>query len=216
MTNTGKIDARFPLAVCLAGLVVTGLALSACVLGVQWGAGVSDGEILDRAWMYVNFGLTVMLLLVWPGMKLRGSDSVGVLATGMWELCAIAVSAVPALSAAAWLSGVSGAALARMLGLQLGLALLGFGLTMWRGRETWHARMAGLGLALTLGLPMVAYLQAEFAPAAWRGWFAATPLLTVLEAAGRRNVGMVWGLALLWAAVGIGLAVGGAGEKVKK
>jgi hypothetical protein len=204
---------HFPLGLCLAGLIVSGLGLSACVLGVQWGPATGESEILDRAWLYVNLSVALLTLLVWPALRLRGTPHPAdspqpreTLAASLWELCTLAIAVIPALGVAAWLSATPGWSLARMIALQLGFATLGLGAVAWRKHPRWHAAIAGLLVLLTLILPLLAYLQAEFAPAASRAWFAATPLLTVVDVATNSTAPIAWWMAALWTAAGVILA----------
>lgn len=205
--SAAATDGRFSLPICLAGLIVSGLGLSACVLGVQWGPATGETEILDRAWLYVNFSIALLTLLVWPALRLRGAPQPReTFAARVWELCTLAIAVVPALGVAAWLSATPGWSLARMLTLQLGFAILGLGATAWRRHTRWHATIAGLLVLLTLILPLLAYLQAEFAPAASRAWFIAAPLLTVVDVATDSHAATAWPMAAVWTAAGLALA----------
>ena len=211
--GSARHDARvFPLGLCLAAMATVGVGIAAVVMGVQWGAASPRAEILDAMWLYVNVCVTVVILCVWPAMRMRGlaqaMPSGAPAPLGMapgepslvWDLCTLAVAFVPALAVAAWASDVAGARVWQMVVLQLSFSVLAMGTMTWWKREGLQAWMT-LGLLMALvGLPLAAYVQADFFPAAGRGWFGYSPLLAIYDAAHGESV---WGVAAFWGAIGI-------------
>lgn len=200
---------RFPLGLCVLGVVASSLGLVGAVLNLRWGAVVPADrtDALEAAWMYVNVMLVMVWLVAWPAVVLRrvgtGEARRGRLG---WDAGALSVGAVPALGVAAFLSGVPWTGAAVMAALQGSLALLAWGaLRAAIGRRRAEAVASGLLAAAAVGGPLAVYFWAEFYGWAGDGWYLVVPVMAVAHAArGMVDAGFWWVLGG-WAALGAGM-----------
>lgn len=166
---------HFSLTLCITTMVLLGAALAAALLGVQWGADIPPGDALPLAWLYVNLALAAAVFLVWPALTLRGEPATR--RQHLWDLAAVGIAAIPALGVAAWLAQVDLTHAVGTLALQSAFALLALAvLTQRRLPATGRAVVL---ITLMLFLPLLAYIQREFAPATPSAWHAFLPPLAL-------------------------------------
>lgn len=188
---------QFPIGLCCATLIVTGLGLAASVLGVQWGAAEPRSDALDFAWRYVNVALGATWFVIWPAAAFAPDTTDERLRDRLcWQLAAIGVGAIPALGVAGWLSLTPWGTVARVLAMQMGFAIFVLGALAIGNRErTWQIVTTTLAV-IYLTTPALAYLQLEFLGGTPTDWQWAIP------AWGLAADGGGWAVALGYALVG--------------
>jgi hypothetical protein len=164
--------AHFPLTLCLAATLVTGLGLIASAANLQWGASPPDPDALQLAWSYVNIAWIWTWLLVWPALALtkpRPNRS-----HLLFDFLVILTAAIPALTIAAFLSATPTTQLLPTLAVQLATGL--FTLGTLAHRRLLPTLVAGFLATLAVVMPIMEYLWAEFFPAANQSWTRWMPL----------------------------------------
>jgi hypothetical protein len=172
----------FPLGLCIATVVVTGLGLVFSAGNASW---AGDGNALDEAWRYVNVALGAVWLVVWPAAALglsMGAPRRPGRASVVRELLAILMGATPAVVVAAAVAWPGWQTLWQAAALQGAVALLALGVVTWRARRI-GGLLGTLLMAMALGLPLAGYVAAEFYPAASGNWRAFIPLAALYRAA---------------------------------
>jgi hypothetical protein len=198
----GQTTRRFPLGLCMAGIVTTGAGLAASACGLRWGAGSAQADALDVAWLYVNVAMMWTILALWPAVAMGRAADVRRGRGGLFrDFAVLAAAAIPAMAVAAFLSGVSGSTACKALAVHAGAALLAAGAMAWRGRIG-PAVIAGFLGGLAMVLPMVAYAWGEFFPAAGKGWMALVPMLAIDRAAEGSAGSVIWWVAASYAVMG--------------
>jgi hypothetical protein len=206
---------RFPLGMCILGIVLPSLGLAAAALNVRWGASASPDrtDALEASWMYVNVLLALGWLVAWPMAALRGRSRMGVPVPAAerremlgWEVAALAIGAIPGMGVAAFLSGITPVAAIPMLFLQGCLAAAAWGaMRLATGHSQAEAVTVGALTAVAVAGPLAVYFWAEFFVAAGGGWFMAVPLMAVAHAARGSVDGGFWWVVPLWGIAGGGL-----------
>ena len=193
---------RFPLGLCMVAVITTGAGLAASTCGLRWGAGPAGTDALDVAWLYVNIALTWTILALWPAIAMArlGDGRRGFLR----DVAVLAVAAIPAMSVAGSLSGVTALAVCYAITMHVGTAIFAAGVMSWRVRIP-PATIAGVLIGLAVVMPIVAYAWAEFFPAAGQGWIVLAPMLAIGRAAEGTAGSAIWWVAGFYAVVGMAL-----------
>ena len=209
--------AGFPSGLCLLSVAITWLGLAASAAGLKWGAAPAPGDALRSSWPYVQMMWVVMWLVGWPMAALRPARLAagGGIGRLFWEWVAVAIGAIPAVTMGSFLSNISAPAIGCMTALQVSWSLLAMGMLAWAtrpGARAMAACIAGLLAMLAFAGPVLVYLQNEFFPTLWSGWFIGVPAIAVFRAAPADPSALppaLWwtaagdaviGLALLWTA----------------
>lgn len=191
-------------------LLVNGAALSAAVLGIQWGAAPPRVNALPLVWGYVHLAVGASYFLLWPTLALRfsplayGRPLSSALTSLYWDFSALILAAIPSVGCAAWLGEVPPDILWSTLALQGGLGLFVLGILAWR--EVGPRTQGSLALLLTtlfLLLPLVGYLQREFLPGTPAAWQLAAPAFAIAHAAWNGAAILTYWLAGIYAALGL-------------
>jgi len=174
----GKAErTHFPLGVCAASILVTGVGLAFAAGGVRWG--VEGGETIGLAWVYANCAMVVMWMVAWPMM--RGRDLA-------WDFAAIILGAIPAMGVASFLAGMTMENIGAMAALQIAVGILACG--VMARCEKMAAGTLGI---LAVVMPVVVYVWTEFFGVSDAGWFWGVPLVAVTRVAhGEVGAGLCW------------------------
>lgn len=198
--------------------VGAGLGLTAAALCCRWAVGGNGRDWWRVAFIYMNQAMVVVWLLVLPALVgnrragaavKSGASPVG-LAGAVW--LAAAAAAIPAYIWSAWMSHVAWVNVWAMLLAQGELGLFSMAAGVWLRRVSAAAHIYVMGFlgALTIGGPMLIYLQAEFLPDAARGWRWIVPAFQIVRAASEiSSLNLFWGLAVygLCGLVGVAAAM---------
>jgi hypothetical protein len=173
----------YPLLLNLAAALTTSLGLIAAAVGIKWGSPPPPGDALPNAWLYVHVLWILTTLILWPAAALRPRAS-GAVVPLPWQAASLLAGVVPAVAISAYLSSIHLTQIAPLLALQFSATLLALSVLHLRSRCPSAAEMLFVLLAaVTLLGPVAAFLWTQFFPLAPRGWFAALPLVAVVDIA---------------------------------
>jgi hypothetical protein len=196
----GAPAGKFPLGLCMAAVITTGAGLAASACGLRWGAGSGTTDALDCAWLYVNVAMMWTILALWPAIAMgRGA---GLRRSLFQDFAVLVVAAIPAMSVAAFLGGVSLSTAWSVMTVHVGAVTFAAGVMAWRGRMA-PAVLTGFLGGLAMVMPMVAYACAEFFPRTGHGWMVLVPMLLIRRVANESGGAVAWWVAGGYAVAGI-------------